>query len=537
MEMRAPARFRGSGCLLLVANSAAYIVSVFALQGNEAGTWLLGGAVVFVLLGVAGDRLAPPALVNAQHALALTAFGLAVLQVTLAVPALADGPVVEWLWAVEALILLWLATHFRERTGLAGAAIVFGLAAGTAYNRASDAVSVTLPGLPFISPALLTLLVFLAVLGIAGVIRHATLDRRVLIAIALLLVTASLPLHVSGVGLVVGWAGLTVLAVAGERLLPSSTGSDSPASVRMLDRLLLPGMGALTAALAINRAVTFEMPLWMSGPLAETSYAGQPVVATLALVAASVAVVAISQHAWVRQIGMAIGIAVLAWFAAFTLPTAQTVIAWAVLAILAERIRQRLPDKGLLLHGVSGALLVLGTAMTLLEVAPLRYLAVSSTAIVATGDALLALAALSAASLVLAWGLRREQAGQWLASAALTLLVYAVSLSVVATFQRNVNPENISEVHRQAHMALSVNWAVIGGLLLGAGVVRAMPFLRRYGLGLLGLATAKVFLYDLNSLDAIYRVLSFLVLGVVLLACATVYRRLDRSSSSGTSSA
>ncbi len=384
--------------------------------------------------------------------------------------------------------------------------------------------------MPFISPGLLTLLVFLAVLAAAGVIRHATADRRVLLAIALLLVTVALPLHVTGVGLLIGWATLAVLAVTGERLLPSSTFPYASAAQRMLDRAVLPGVGVLTAVLAIDRAVTFEMPLSVSGRLASMVYTGQPVAATVALVAASVATAAISQHAWLRQIAMTTGIGVLAWYAAFALSPSQTVIAWAVLAILAERIRQWLPDGGTLLLGLAGVLLALGTAITLAEVAPLRHLAVSTTAQgVAPGDALLALGALAAATLVLAWGLREHHAGKWLASTAVTLLVYAASLSVVATFQQNVNLANIDEVHRQAHMALSVTWAVIGGLLLAAGVVRAQPFLRWYGLGLLGLATAKVFLYDLNSLDAIYRVLSFLVLGVVLLACATIYRRLDRN--------
>lgn len=529
MELRTPARHRYSAPLLLAASGGVYLSLILALRWQEAGPWLLAGAIAFVLLGTACQKLMPVTFADDRRGFARTAFALAVLQVTTAVPLLADGPVTEWLWAVEALILLWLATHFRERFGLLGAAIVFSLAALTAYGRAVRTEAVTLPGLPFVSPALLTLLVFLAVLGVAGVIRHATVDRRVLLAIAILLVTVALPLHVVGVGLVVGWAALAVLATAGERLLPSSDATGTSATQRMVDLAVLPGAGLLTAVLAIARAVTFEMPLFVSWRPLDTAYSGQPVMATLALVAAAVAVVAISQHAWVRQLAIATGIGVLAWAAAFALPDAQTVVAWALLAILAERIRQRLADGGPLLLGLSGVLLSLGTAVTLALVAPLRGLAVSTTAAsAAPGDALLALGALAAATMALAWGLRTHQAGTWLASLAATLLIYAVSLSVVASFQRNVSPENLDELHRQAHMALSVTWAVIGGLLLGAGVVRAQPFLRWYGLGLLGLATAKVFLYDLNSLDAIYRVLSFLVLGIVLLACATVYRRLDR---------
>lgn len=535
MEWRTPLRFRASACLLVAANGAVYVSFLLALLWREAFPWLLGGAAAFVLLGIAGQRLAPAPSAGSRRRFALTAFAVAVIQVTIAVPVLLEGPVVECLWAIEALVLVWLATRFRERAGLAGAAIVFGLATLTAYFRASGSAAGSIPGLPFASPALVTLLVFLAVLGVACVIRHATTDRRVLIAIALLLVTCALPLHITGVGLVIGWAALAVLAVAGERLLPSGTGSAAKTLQQRIECSLLLGVGVLPAALAIERATTFEMPLTVSSRLAGAPYPGQPAVATVALVAAAAAAAAISQHAWVRQVAITVGIAVLAWFATFALPTAQTVIAWAILAILAERIRQRLPDRGPLLLGLSGVLLAMGVAAALADVAPLGNLVVSSAPTsFMPGDALLGLGALAAATLVLAWGLRAHQAGKWLAGAAATLLIYAVSLSVVATFQQNVNLANIDDLRRQAHMALSITWAVIGGLLLGAGVMRAWPLVRWYGLGLLGLATAKVFLYDLNSLDAIYRVLSFLVLGVVLLACATIYRRLDRPA--GTSS-
>ena len=40
------------------------------------------------------------------------------------------------------------------------------------------------------------------------------------------------------------------------------------------------------------------------------------------------------------------------------------------------------------------------------------------------------------------------------------------------------------------------------------------------------LATTKVFLYDLASLDATYKVASFIGLGVLLLASSYVYQRL-----------
>jgi uncharacterized membrane protein len=45
-------------------------------------------------------------------------------------------------------------------------------------------------------------------------------------------------------------------------------------------------------------------------------------------------------------------------------------------------------------------------------------------------------------------------------------------------------------------------------------------------LGLLLLSAAKVFLYDLSTLTSVYRVTSFIVLGLLLLAGAFAYQRL-----------
>jgi uncharacterized membrane protein len=44
--------------------------------------------------------------------------------------------------------------------------------------------------------------------------------------------------------------------------------------------------------------------------------------------------------------------------------------------------------------------------------------------------------------------------------------------------------------------------------------------------GLLSLAVGKVFLYDLAALTSIYRVASFLALGVLLLTAALAYQRM-----------
>jgi uncharacterized membrane protein len=73
---------------------------------------------------------------------------------------------------------------------------------------------------------------------------------------------------------------------------------------------------------------------------------------------------------------------------------------------------------------------------------------------------------------------------------------------------------------------LSVTWTILGLVAFVAGLWFRWADLRVGGLGLLGLATAKVFLVDLSALDVAYRVVSLVVLGLILLAAAWLWQRM-----------
>jgi uncharacterized membrane protein len=122
-------------------------------------------------------------------------------------------------------------------------------------------------------------------------------------------------------------------------------------------------------------------------------------------------------------------------------------------------------------------------------------------------------------------------AGGWLTLGGAVLALYLVSIGIVDEFQRRVDGEvSGDELRRQSQVALSVVWAVLGGVAVAVGLVRTVAPLRWFGLGLLALATGKVFLFDLAALDAVYRVMSFIVLGILLLLSSYAYRRLGATS-------
>ena len=72
---------------------------------------------------------------------------------------------------------------------------------------------------------------------------------------------------------------------------------------------------------------------------------------------------------------------------------------------------------------------------------------------------------------------------------------------------------------------ISVAWALYATSLLGIGIWRELGALRVFSLAFLMVIVLKVFLYDLATLDGIYRVLSFLALGASLILVSMLYQR------------
>jgi uncharacterized membrane protein len=73
--------------------------------------------------------------------------------------------------------------------------------------------------------------------------------------------------------------------------------------------------------------------------------------------------------------------------------------------------------------------------------------------------------------------------------------------------------------------AWSALWMLYGAALMILGFARSNAFLRWLALILLGLTVGKVFLYDLSTLERVYRILSFIALGILLLAISFAYQK------------
>jgi hypothetical protein len=148
------------------------------------------------------------------------------------------------------------------------------------------------------------------------------------------------------------------------------------------------------------------------------------------------------------------------------------------------------------------------------------------------GTWLLVIAAVAAAGWVTAPPRRRGEAldvwaGRLLGPLVLMLLFGLLSAETTSVFDQRAraaraagDPEAAVLAQRQAGLALSVLWTLFATGLLATGLASRSRGLFYTAYGLFGFTALKVVLIDLATLPTLYRMLSFLALGVLLLAGA-----------------
>lgn len=85
-----------------------------------------------------------------------------------------------------------------------------------------------------------------------------------------------------------------------------------------------------------------------------------------------------------------------------------------------------------------------------------------------------------------------------------------------------------NDLHRiriERDFTYSALWMGYGAMLMIVGFVRSSAFVRWQALVLIAATIVKVFVYDVSELDRQYRIISFIVLGALLLAISFVYQR------------
>src|SRR5579859_3746196 len=117
-----------------------------------------------------------------------------------------------------------------------------------------------------------------------------------------------------------------------------------------------------------------------------------------------------------------------------------------------------------------------------------------------------------------------------IAAVALNLLaLWSLTLEARDYFSRQSSTTNYATVYHQLQLgrdfSYSAIWLVYGAALMATGFWKKSAFVRWQALALIAFTIGKVFIYDTAELDRVYRILSFIALGVVLMAISFVYQR------------
>jgi uncharacterized membrane protein len=240
----------------------------------------------------------------------------------------------------------------------------------------------------------------------------------------------------------------------------------------------------------------------------------------LVLAAAHVGIGAATLRSGVGPVLVALGTALSAIGFALALDGPALVVGWAVHAMLLAWLGARLRDE----RAAVGAAIFLALALghVLIFEAPPNALA---DGLDHPASALVGLAVVVAATVFMArFGRSSAVKPEVLGGLAAATAVYLVSVGIVDA--AGASQENGTTQGGQ--LLLSAFWSVTGLAAIVVGLVRNLRLVRLGGLVLLGVAVVKVFFVDLATLESIYRVASFIALGLLLIACAFAYQSLRR---------
>ena len=106
-------------------------------------------------------------------------------------------------------------------------------------------------------------------------------------------------------------------------------------------------------------------------------------------------------------------------------------------------------------------------------------------------------------------------------------LFLMLSLEAFVTGERGI--ADYERAHWMSQMSLTLTWGGYAIVLLAAGFWRLSRGLRITALCLFGVTVLKLLFIDLAVLQQIYRILAFLVVGLLMIGASYLYHRVEKS--------
>lgn len=517
---------------------------VFFLGGIALGIWIVRERGAQAALAAAGLFVAAWAAIMELSGPAIT-IALALLTVAATatwryLPSLTERPVA---WRLHGLIeesLRSLLDYSIIRPYLLRAlplALMTIGAATTTHLAFADYGSTFLgssSGNPFADQAGVGLLCFLVAIGGVIALDRDRMRAELLIALGTLVLVWASARELSGLDLVVAWTVLALGLVALWSLLPKSDEPKRPVRAQpwpLPFEWALPAAALVSGGLALLHVLTYELPLASFGqvtppgvPFTDTGAASGAFLVVAGLVAGFI----VGGPA-ARRTSILVAGAIVAYLVPYEVYAWAVAILWALIAFAAV-MGARLDRRGTREYTGAALAMLAGTAwVAILIVAPPTRLVVSAdrVAVLVALQSAVALASLAASSGVVVWSNRSWRWARWAELAVGLVIVYLLSVAVVDAFATRVGGSVATEeLQKQGQVAVSVTWAISGVVAFVAGLRFRRAEVRQAGLGLLAVATAKVFIFDFSELDVAYRVVSLIALGLILLLSAGLWQRL-----------
>jgi uncharacterized membrane protein len=547
-EVRQPRhRLSSTSATLIVANGAFAVWAGFVLLSGDLEPWR-----GLYLAGLGAAHLAVGSFFllrdGERHPFGMLAFGTGIASITLAVPVQFGAPIVPMAWAAEAVALAWVYAERKHAFSGAAALVLGGLSIGHLVTVEYPLVDWAAPAegaIPFANPdgAALGFVVLAAAAAILLLRRRA--ERVGVAGVVASVVALVLPWEVSGVPLVGAYALLASAALLVERRflgIPITRQDERPLgplnladwSLVLGDRALY-GSAVIAGALGVWVAVSgYLTPFgFANGLRAWASLPPSPflddrtAVAAIVVAAALVVSLGVPDRAW-RWTASLVAAGTIAYLVPFEAGPAWSVVAWLALGLALHVLGTRWEVER---RWVTYAIAAAAIAEVLLVVAAPDRLVVRGVPF--PEPALFNGGTLAAAALAAAFAARRfvppaDRDARVAGALAAAWGVYLLSIGTVDLFQAQLGGTiALEELQKQAQVALSVLWALLGVSGFVLGLARRISHARLSGLALLGIVTVKVFVVDLAALDVAYRVLSFVALGSLLLGAAYLSTRLQ----------
>ncbi len=211
-------------------------------------------------------------------------------------------------------------------------------------------------------------------------------------------------------------------------------------------------------------------------------------------------------------------------------------VAWSVLGLILVWATSRQPHRRPLLYS---GIVVTFLAMAMAAIRGIAFVPVERFTLL-LNDRFVGLLVVIAAAYVVAALLRKSGHIDWSKESAEAIGVFSVILILVLltgetrdAFEKKLlflnSPESdgsasITTIENLKQLSLSGVWLLYSISLMGIGIWRRVRSLRVMAIALFGATILKIFIYDLSFLETLYRIFSFIGLGVVLLVVSYLYQ-------------